>query len=37
MACDRGDTRIAYVVKVVRYADIAGSQMANGGWQVYRG
>lgn len=27
MACDRGDTRIAYVVKVVRYAGRAATQI----------
>ena len=26
-ACDRGDTRIAYVVKVVRYVGIAAAQI----------
>ena len=38
LACDRGDTRIAYVVKVVRYAGRAAPQ--TGGRQlvgIYRG
>lgn len=33
-ACDRGDTRIAYVVKVVRYAGRAATQI--GGRQPVR-